>query len=85
MTDEEIVERWDRGIPPETPGETGRRQLYERLAQRIRDLEDILPLPGWEKRAVDRWRRDRRRRQLVIAAIAIPVAAALAGAIAYAL
>lgn len=54
MTDEDIVDRMERGIPPEDEDEARRRGVYARLITMIRELSDM-PLPGWEERTAARW------------------------------
>ena len=56
--DAEIVERMELDLPAESEGELETRAIYLRLISRIRDLELDEPDPGWEDRAVERWRRE---------------------------
>jgi len=81
VTDDEIIERWDAGIPAATPAEAEARRPYERLAALIRDLEDIPPLPGWEERAMEAFRSRRRGRCMRRIAIASLAVAALIAAL----
>ena len=58
--------------PPDDEWEEAKvRILYRDVIERICDLVDITPAPGWEERAQQRWvvscRAVRRRRLLVIA------------------
>jgi hypothetical protein len=62
-----LIERLDAGEPPGSPEEAQARAPYERLFQRIRDLDDIAPSNGWEDRAVARWSTARSRRRVGIA------------------
>jgi hypothetical protein len=57
---------------------------YDGLIARIGDLDGIDPPPGWEDRAVARWRARRKRRRLVRlgAVVAAAVLIALAGILA---
>ena len=41
-----------------------RRRAKQWLIEMIRELEDIEPPPGWEERAMERWRRGRSRYNL---------------------
>jgi hypothetical protein len=59
LDDEEARARWDAGLPARSPAEARARELYERLYAGLQDLPDVEPLPGWEERAVARWRRER--------------------------
>jgi hypothetical protein len=72
------IERLDAGEPPSSPEEAQLRAPYERLLERVRDLEDIAPPVGWEDRAVNRWSRARRKRRLRVAGAATAVAALVA-------
>lgn len=75
-----LIERLDAGDPPRTPEEAQARAPYERLLERIHDIDDIVPAPGWEDRAVRRWSAARRKRRLGIAVgvgVAVAVAAVL--------
>jgi hypothetical protein len=56
--DAEAVERMERELPAQSPAEEETRAVYQRLIQRIGDLELAEPDPGWEERAVERWRRE---------------------------
>ena len=62
MNDDDLVYRLELGLPPQSPEEALAREPYERLIARIGDLELIEPLPGWEDRAVARFR-DRRAKR----------------------
>jgi hypothetical protein len=55
MDEDDVIERLDDGVPPSSPEEALARAPYERLFERIRDLEDIEPPAGWKERAVARW------------------------------
>lgn len=75
-----LIERLDAGEPPQTPEEAQARAPYQRLLERIHDVDDIVPAAGWEDRAVMRWFAARRRRRLGIAlgaVVAVAVAAML--------
>lgn len=77
-----VVERLDAGEPPSSPEEAQARAPYERLFERIRDLDDVAPSTGWEDRAVARWSSARNRRRAGIAlgltaAVGLAAAAAL--------
>jgi hypothetical protein len=74
-----IIERLDTGEPPRSAEEAQARAPYERLLERIRDLEDVAPSPGWEDRAAARWASVRARRR---AGIAVGVTAAVGLAVA---
>ena len=65
--DPDMIERLDVGDPPRSPEEAEARAPYERLLDRIRDLEDIAPPAGWEDRARTRWSAAKRKRRLGIA------------------
>jgi hypothetical protein len=56
--DAELVERLERELPARSEGEVATRAVYQRLIGRIGDLELVEPAPGWEDRAVERWRRE---------------------------
>jgi hypothetical protein len=56
--DAEAVERMERDLPAQSPAEEETRAVYQRLIQRIGDLELTDPDPGWEERAMERWRRE---------------------------
>jgi len=58
-----VIERLELGEPPRSAEEAAARALYERLIARIGELDEIAPAPGWEDRAVARWRRERSRRR----------------------
>jgi hypothetical protein len=53
------------------------RAQYPGLIVRIRDLEEIEPPPGWEERALARWRAARRKRRRLVLLAAAMVAAML--------
>jgi hypothetical protein len=61
--DPDVIERLDAGEPPRSPEEAQARAPYERLLERVRDLDEIAPPAGWEDRAVARWSRARRKRR----------------------
>jgi hypothetical protein len=61
VDDLDLLDRLDAGLPPRSPEEAAARVPYERLIARIRELEDVKPLPGWEERAMARWRAERDR------------------------
>jgi len=65
--DDGVIERLDAGEPPSSLEEAQARAPYERLFERIRNLEDIAPPSGWEDRAVARWSSARSRRRVGIA------------------
>lgn len=56
--DSEVVERLERDLPAQSTDEEETRAVYQRLIGRIGDLELVEPDPGWEDRAVERWRRE---------------------------
>ncbi|MCW5801067.1 MAG: hypothetical protein KIT31_01545 [Deltaproteobacteria bacterium] len=56
--DAEIVERMERGLPARSQEEEETRAAYQRLIDRIGDVEQVQPPPGWEDRAMERWRRE---------------------------
>jgi len=62
-----MIERLDAGEPARSPEEAQARAPYERLFERIRDLDEIAPPVGWEDRALARWAAARRKRRLAIA------------------
>jgi hypothetical protein len=76
----DAIDRLDAGEPPSSPEEAQLRAPYERLIARIRDLDEIAPLPGWEDRGVARWAAVRRQRRVRIA-IGVTAAVGLATAI----
>lgn len=86
--DAELVERMERELPARSEGEDATRAVYQRLIGRIGELDLVEPDPGWEDRAVARWRREakprraaappRRRPWYPIAAAAVAAFAALA-------
>jgi hypothetical protein len=53
-----VVERLERDLPAQSKGEEETRAVYQRLIGRIGDLDLVEPAPGWEDRAVERWRRE---------------------------
>jgi hypothetical protein len=61
--DPDVIERLDAGEPPRSPEEAQARAPYERLLERVRDLDEIAPPAGWEDRAVARWSGARRKRR----------------------
>jgi hypothetical protein len=75
-----MIERLDVGEPPRSPEEAEARAPYERLLDRIRDLEDIAPPAGWEDRAMTRWSAARHKRRLGIA-LGVGVSVALVAVI----
>jgi hypothetical protein len=77
--DPEVIERLDAGEPPRSPEEAQARAPYERLLERVRDLDEIAPPAGWEDRAVAQWSRARRKRRLGVGiALGATTAVALA-------
>lgn len=76
-----MLDRLDGGEPPRSPDEAEARAPYDRLLERIRDLEDIAPPPGWEDRAMTRWsaarRKRRRRAALAVCAAALALTAVI--------
>jgi hypothetical protein len=76
----DVIERLDAGEPPQSPEEAQARAPYERLIERVKDLDEIAPPAGWEDRAVERWSgaRRKRRRDLGIALGATTAAAVTA-------
>lgn len=75
-----MLERLDAGEPPGSPEEAQARAPYERLVERIRDLDDIAPAAEWEDRAVARWSSARTRRRVRIA-LGLTASVGLAAAI----
>jgi hypothetical protein len=72
--DGKLLEALDAGDPARTPEEEAARRPYQRLIERIQDLDEIAPPPGWEARAEQRWHAQRataRKRRLRPAAIAL--------------
>lgn len=67
-----MIDRLDAGEAPSSSQEAEARAPYERLIQRIRDLEDSAPPIGWENRAAQRWSavRARRRASIVVGTMA---------------
>lgn len=61
--DAELVERLERELPARSEGEKETRAVYQRLIGRIGDLDLVEPAPGWEDRAVERWRREAKPRR----------------------
>ncbi len=61
--DAELVERLERDLPARSKGEEETRVVYQRLIGRIGDLDLVEPAPGWEDRAVERWRREAKPRR----------------------
>jgi len=57
-----VVERLERDLPARSEGEEETRAVYQRLIGRIDDLDLVEPAPGWEDRAVERWRREAKPR-----------------------
>lgn len=87
--DVELVDRLERGIAPRSEDETAARAPYQRLIERIGELDVVEPPSGWLERAVDRWERERvaapapvpvraRRWKTWIGAVMFVVAAAIA-------
>ncbi|HWO24148.1 MAG TPA: hypothetical protein VNO30_35640 [Kofleriaceae bacterium] len=70
--DDKLLDALDAGEPARTPEETAARLPYQRLIERIQDLDEISPPPGWEERAEQRWRarrvdaRKRRQRRAIL-------------------
>jgi hypothetical protein len=61
------------GIPG-TPDEAEVCIRYQDLIERIKNLAEITPPPGWEERAEQRWRASRRamrRRRLMLVAVTL--------------
>lgn len=56
-TDAELIDRMERDVDSESADETAARVPYQRLIERIGDLDVVEPPPGWVERAVDRWER----------------------------
>lgn len=86
--DAEVVERLERDLPARSPEEEETRAVYQRLIGRIGDLDLVEPDPGWEDRAVERWRREAKprptakpRRRLPWRPIAVAVGAATVAAL----
>lgn len=84
--DAEVVERMEHELPAQSKEEEETRAVYQRLIGRIGELDLVEPAPGWEDRAVERWRREgkprpvakpRRRRWWPSIAAAAALAAAL--------
>jgi hypothetical protein len=69
---DDVFDRIDPGLPARSPEEAAAREPYERLITRIRDLDKMEPPPGWEDRAVARWRRERTRRRAREAGTGVP-------------
>lgn len=61
--DADVVERMERDLPAQSKSEEETRAVYQRLIGRIGDLDLVEPAPGWEDRAVERWRRDAKPRR----------------------
>ena len=61
--DAEVVERLERDLPAQSKAEEETRAVYQRLIGRIGDLDLVEPAPGWEDRAVERWRREAKPRR----------------------
>jgi len=61
--DAEVVERMERDLPAQSKDEEETRAVYQRLIGRIGDLDLVEPAPGWEDRAVERWRREAKPRR----------------------
>jgi hypothetical protein len=61
--DAEVVERMERDLPAQSKGEEETRAVYQRLIGRIDNLDLVEPAPGWEDRAVERWRREAKPRR----------------------
>jgi len=86
--DAEVVERLERDLPARSEDEEETRAVYQRLIGRIGDLDLVEPAPGWEDRAVERWRREVKPRRTakppqrvswrpIAAAVAVATVAAL--------
>lgn len=73
-----MLDRLDAGEPALSDEEAVARAPYERLLGRISDLEDDAPPPGWEDRAMARWRAHRRRRAGILMGATAAVGAAVA-------
>ena len=61
--DAEVVERMERDLPARSTEEEETRAVYQRLIGRVGDIELVEPDPGWEDRAVERWRREAKPRR----------------------
>lgn len=61
--DAEVVERLERDLPARSEREEETRAVYQHLIGRIGDLDLVEPAPGWEDRAVERWRRETKPRR----------------------
>ena len=46
--DSDMIERLDAGEPARSPEEAAAREPYLRLIERLRDLQEVDPPPGWE-------------------------------------
>lgn len=79
--DPDLIDRLDAGELPRSPEEAAARVPYERLTERLRDLDEIDPPAGWEDRAMARWFAAKRKRRLGIligtAATSVALAAVL--------
>lgn len=81
--DAEVVERLERDLPAQSKDEEETRAVYQRLIGRIGDLDLVEPDPGWEDRAVERWRREAKPRPTAKPPRRVPwrpIAAAVAAA-----
>lgn len=86
--DAEVVERLERDLPARSEGEEETRAVYQRLIGRVGDLHRVEPAPGWEDRAVERWRREgkprrpaKAQRRVLWRPVAAVVAVATVGAL----
>src|SRR5512140_1531028 len=83
--DAEVVERLGRDLRAQSQDEEETRAVYQRLIGRIGDLDLVEPAPGWEDRAVERWRRETKPRRTAQPPRRVPwrpIAAAVAVAVA---
>lgn len=85
--DDRVIEALDAGEPPRSPEEAKARLPYQRLIERVRDLDELEPPPGWEQRAERRWHErasnteTRRRWRRATVALTLGAVAAAAAAI----
>jgi hypothetical protein len=77
----DLIERLEAGDPPRSPEEAQARKPYERLFERLQDLDEISPPAGWEDRAAARWSSPRRKRRGVGIALTATAVVALAAVI----
>ncbi|MEZ4363839.1 MAG: hypothetical protein R3B48_26925 [Kofleriaceae bacterium] len=61
--DAEVVERMERDLPAQSEAEAETRATYQRLIERVGELDLIEPAEGWEDRAMERWRRESGQRR----------------------